>query len=212
MEVDKSDAAKTAFWVVISIAIVIIVIAIVLIILASVIFSTYKSAVIGAFFNQNICSSDPVRCNYFYINPPAPTEFPDEFSKKIAIYCGQQIMSLEYFSQTHDLHLPPGLILVGTVRTQEKTAPIFAYVALDKVNRVLYIIIRGTLTQAEWSLDFTFQQNVFQGQKSLKSLGGANWACRYLTILISNFANSFPVETAWSTLDSTNCLPKSRTA
>lgn len=187
----SEEGTKIAFWVVVSIAILVIVISVILIIIGSVLYTTYKGAIDGAFFNQNTCATFPMRCNYFNINPPIPTEFPEAFSQTIAIFCGQQVLSLEYFSQTHDLHIPPGLMLLGTVRTAEKDAPIFAYVALDKANRVMYIIIRGTITAEEWGFDFKFAQNMLTGQQSLKTFARVNWNCNGDPLVHTGFYELF---------------------
>ena len=183
--------SKIAFWVLISLAIAVIVVAIILIIIAAVLITTYKDAIFGAFFNTNTCVPNPNRCVYTNLNPPAPTVFPDAFTKPIAVFCGQQILNLEYLSQNNSLNLPASLTLVGLLPTKEKGAPLFAYVALDVANRALYIIFRGTATQAEWSFDFTVRQTSLQTQSFLSSFDNQNWQCSTETMVHTGFAQLF---------------------
>ncbi len=184
----SSDIRKTEFWVLLSIAIVIIVIAIIIVIVASVYFTTYKDALQGAVLNQNACASHPTRCNYFNINPPLPTQFPDAFSSQIALFCAQQILSIEDYSKTNNLNIPVGLTLEGIIKTQEKDAPLFAYVGLDKLNRTLYLFIRGTETAIEWGFDFTISQ---KPQNVLYTLPQSEWQCSSETLVHSGFLELF---------------------
>jgi len=190
----SNDGAKIAFWIIISVAILVIVIAIIIIIIAVILISKYRGAIEGAIFNQNSCSLDPQRCKYFNLNLPSPTEFPDEFSKDLAIFCGQQVLSLEYFYQNKTLNIPESLQLLGTIRTIEKTAPLFAYVALDKTNKTLYVIMRGTLTEEEWLIDFTIRQNLLQEKQDhyfLKQFTNDNWNCSPDTLVHTGFSVLF---------------------
>jgi hypothetical protein len=54
--------------------------------------------------------------------------------------------------------------VLGNLILDETNAPVFGYVAIDSVNRCMYIFYRGTATSQEFSQDKMFQQVVIEEQ------------------------------------------------
>src|SRR5689334_22943886 len=128
---------KIPFWTLFGITIFVLVVVIVAFVVILWYLYRYRTAFFGAVFNQNQCGSvyDAYKCQYVDIDPPIPTQFPNRFSKEIALYCAQRILNLEYLSAGVPLNIPPPLELVSLLQTNEPDTPLFGYVAVDLVNK-----------------------------------------------------------------------------
>lgn len=106
------------------------------------------------------CNQFPERCQNPNTTPPAPTTFDTSFDLPIAKYCAQNVLNFELaaFNFQSDLNLLTPLTVKAVIQAPEANAPVIACVAIDSVNSVLYVFIRGTETQQEWLDDLKFQQ------------------------------------------------------
>lgn len=184
-----SKAGTIAFWVFFGVVIAALIVAIVILIIEIVLYDKIRRAVQGATYNSTACEND--RCGWINIHPRPPDEFPDEFSRDIALYCAQQVINLEYYEANgRNLHLPPELELLGTANTAESGAPLFAYIACDNQRRVMYVVLRGTITMDEWELDLEFPQVKFALDR-LGTTGSINWTCSSDVLVHSGFYEMF---------------------
>lgn len=186
-QIKSNTNNPTLFWSFLFVTLFLVLVVVVVLIIFSVQVYKYKNAIITSIKNKNECQTDPHKCAYYNVNPEIPDVFPEnEFSQPLALFVGQLIFNVEYVNQTKDLFIPEPLELVGSIFTKEKTAPLFSIVVLDKINKVLYIITRGTRTKTEWKFDFTYQQiQPFTG------FSNKNWTFDEETLVHSGFYSLF---------------------
>lgn len=184
-----SKAGTITFWVFFGVVIAALIVAIVILIIEAVLYNKTQRAFQGAAYNATACEND--RCGWIDIHPAPPEEFPDAFSREIALYCAQQVINLEFYEVNgQNLHLPPELELLAIANTTEQGAPLFAYVARDIQRRVIYVVIRGTITMEEWEFDLEFSQVEFP-LNQLGTAGSINWTCSSSVLIHSGFYEIF---------------------
>jgi hypothetical protein len=144
------------------VVVIVLIIVVTLLIIENVVIASFKNATIAALTNQDECVTDSSKCGYLSGTFPAPTVITSGFSKDVALFNAQLVMNVEYSSKNNgNLFLPTDFVIIGLLYTQETNAPVFGACVLDQSSGILYIAIRGTVTNQEWKYDFTFQQVPF---------------------------------------------------
>jgi hypothetical protein len=192
---------KVGFITVIVILSVIIVALVILLILGLLFYNQISNALMGAFYNTNLCSSRPDRCNYINVSPAIPTNFPNGFSKELAIFTAQLLMNQQYAKQNQSYNIPPPLTLVGFIygcdtcdllsrNLNDKNFPL-GYILIDPNTRTMYINYRGAETTEEWMYAFTFNQTMYKQQQL--TLPGLSDACPGTIMVHSGLQELFRV-------------------
>lgn len=179
------------FWVSLSILAAIVIAMLIVLILVTVEYTNFRNAYFQAVYNTNECTLDAYKCQYVDNDFPRPTSFPDAFSKEIALFSGQLVWNLEYFETNGTLNIPTGLTLIGEIDTIEKDAPLFCAIYLDEENRVIYVTIRGTMTEKEWKWDLNFKQGLLDQQGVFNTSDNLYFECAPATRVHAGFLYAF---------------------
>ncbi len=104
---------------------------------------------------QGVCTPENQLCVFHPTNIDPPMSFTTNFSTSTALLLLDLIGRLEY---TNDLPItsPNGFTLIQELKIPSDS-PVFCGIWINKKD--LYIVFRGTKTQAEWSIDLQTQQD-----------------------------------------------------
>jgi hypothetical protein len=104
---------------------------------------------------DGFCTPDNQLCVFHPSNIDPPISFTTDFTKSTALLLLDLIGRLEY---TNDVPItsPNGFTLIQQLKSGSDS-PVFCGMWMN--NNDLYIVFRGTKTQAEWSLDLQTQQD-----------------------------------------------------
>jgi hypothetical protein len=118
-------------------------------------FQNFSDALNVAETTQGVCTPDNQQCVFHPTNIDPPTSFTTDFNTNTALLLLDLIGRLEY---TNDLPItsPNGFALIQQLKNPSDS-PVFCGIWIN--NNDLYIIFRGTKTQAEWSTDLQTQQD-----------------------------------------------------
>jgi triacylglycerol lipase len=160
--------SNRAFWTLFGVTITIIVIALVIIIVENVLIFNTLGGYVYLMRSDSGCSSSPIKCGFINVNPAIPSTFIDDFDQPLALFCSQLLLDISHFQDTKTFHLSPSMQIIGTVRTKQKSAPVFGLVILDLSNKTTYVVFRGSKTMREWLVDFLFGQRPWNASEPLQ--------------------------------------------
>lgn len=179
-----------ALWVIFAILLIILIILIILLAIAASKVSQVEKAFEGAALNPNVCIDN--RCTYIQVNPPVPNFISDTYDPSVALFTAQLVLNVEYYQENgNNLNLPTQLSFIGFINTVEQGAPVFGFGTVDPINRVLYIVFRGTRTAQEWSYDANFGQELFRTQVVASRPDKKYIQCSQDTMIHSGFYTIF---------------------
>ena len=148
---------QIALIVAVSILSVIVLVVVVLLIVVTAYYKNAQYAIFNAFANRTLCTITPSDCDYVDYNPPLPTLISTtSYSPSVSFFVGQLVWNVDVQQSLGRLVVPSTLQQVGTIVTNETSAPTFGVVYLDTVNSNLYVTFRGTITANERNYDFEF--------------------------------------------------------
>lgn len=118
------------------------------------------------------------------MHPAVPQQFPDDFSKELALFTAQLTENLEFLLVNGSLNIPPPLTFVANITgcpgcaipvgiNDEPEIPL-GYAVLDPTTRTLYISYRGAVTSVDWQFAFNFNQTFYQQTFLLFSQGSSS--------------------------------------